>query len=76
MESAISKEKAIKKWLRQWKLNAIEKFNPEWVDLWPAITGETAHPATAAVISAPFPVISAKAGIQRTPGAVRESGWR
>jgi len=29
MESAIAKEKAMKKWLRQWKLNAIEKLNPE-----------------------------------------------
>jgi len=67
MEIAISKEKAMKKWLRQWKLNAIEKFNPEWLDLWPAITGETAHPDTPApnsvnpaqncVIPAPSPVI-------------------
>ena len=59
MELAISKEKAMKKWLRQWKLNAIEKFNPDWLDLWPAITGETAHP----VIAAPNSVIPAQAGI-------------
>ena len=40
MESAITREKAIKKWLRAWKLNLIEKTNPEWTDLWPVITGE------------------------------------
>jgi putative endonuclease len=39
MESAISKEKAMKKWLRAWKLKTIEQANPEWNDLWPEITG-------------------------------------
>ncbi len=34
MESAISKEKAMKKWPRQWKLSAIEKSNSGWMDLW------------------------------------------
>ena len=68
MELAISKEKAMKKWFRQWKLNAIEKFNPDWLDLWPAITGETAHP----VIPAPNPVIPAQAGIHPFP---RQTGF-
>jgi putative endonuclease len=39
MESAISREKAMKKWLRKWKLATIEETNPNWVDLWPTITG-------------------------------------
>jgi putative endonuclease len=52
-ESAISKEKAMKKWLRQWKLAAIEKTNPYWHDLWPEIIGAET-PA----------VVPAKAGIQ------------
>ena len=34
MESAISREKAIKKWERAWKLELIEKENPEWEDLY------------------------------------------
>ncbi len=34
MESAISREKAIKKWNRNWKLRIIEEFNPEWNDLY------------------------------------------
>jgi putative endonuclease len=33
MESAIIREKRIKKWNRDWKLNLIERSNPEWVDL-------------------------------------------
>jgi len=39
MESAIAREKAIKKWNRAWKLKLIEKQNPEWNDLWPSING-------------------------------------
>ena len=37
MESAICKEKAMKKWKRQWKLTTIEKNNPRWTDLWDTI---------------------------------------
>ena len=37
MESAISREKAIKKWERAWKLEMIEKTNPEWRDLYQEI---------------------------------------
>jgi putative endonuclease len=33
MEGAIRREKQIKKWNRQWKLELIEKFNPAWKDL-------------------------------------------
>ena len=33
MESAITREKRIKKWNRQWKLSLIESHNPEWRDL-------------------------------------------
>jgi putative endonuclease len=57
MESAISKEKAMKKWLRAWKLKTIEQTNPDWNDLWPEITGVT--PQT--VIPAPT-VVTAHAG--------------
>ena len=34
MYSAISREKKLKKWRRQWKINLIENQNPEWRDLW------------------------------------------
>ena len=35
--SAIAREKEIKKWHREWKINLIERSNPEWVDLYPRI---------------------------------------
>ena len=34
MMSAIQREKAIKEWKRQWKLELIEKGNPDWHDLY------------------------------------------
>ena len=34
MESAIAREKAMKKWHRQWKIDLIEAQNPKWRDLW------------------------------------------
>ncbi|HPV48653.1 MAG TPA: GIY-YIG nuclease family protein [Smithellaceae bacterium] len=34
MTSAIEKEKNIKEWKRKWKLNLIEKSNPDWRDLY------------------------------------------
>lgn len=33
MESAITREKRIKKWTRAWKLELIEASNPDWRDL-------------------------------------------
>ena len=32
--NAIAREKQIKKWRREWKINLIEQSNPEWVDLY------------------------------------------
>jgi putative endonuclease len=36
-ESAIHREKRLKEWQRQWKLELIEKFNPGWEDLFESI---------------------------------------
>lgn len=33
MPAAIQREKSLKEWRRQWKLNLIEKANPNWRDL-------------------------------------------
>jgi putative endonuclease len=37
MEAAISREKAIKEWKRHWKLELIERLNPDWRDLYAEI---------------------------------------
>jgi putative endonuclease len=37
MESAIARERAVKEWRRRWKLELIEKHNPEWRDLFVGI---------------------------------------
>ena len=36
-ESAICREKSIKKWNRDWKLQLIEETNPDWHDLYKEI---------------------------------------
>ena len=37
MYEAIKREKAMKKWLRKWKIELIEKTNPDWKDLYEEI---------------------------------------
>jgi putative endonuclease len=37
--NAITREKELKKWRRVWKLELIEKMNPEWIDLYDSICG-------------------------------------
>lgn len=37
MESAILREKLLKRWRRAWKLELIEAENPEWLDLYERI---------------------------------------
>ena len=63
MESAIAKEKAMKKWLRKWKLKTIEQTNPDWRDLWPEIIGEAAP----AAIPAPDNTIRGQAAGTQPP---------
>jgi putative endonuclease len=37
LEDAIKREKQLKNWHRQWKINLIEETNKEWRDLYPEI---------------------------------------
>ena len=37
MESAIAREKQLKKWHRLWKVELIEEMNRDWVDLYPQL---------------------------------------
>ena len=39
INEAITREKRIKRWRRQWKINLIEKDNPDWNDLYPGLGG-------------------------------------
>ena len=37
MESAITREKRMKKWNRDWKIRLLEELNLDWKDLYPSI---------------------------------------
>lgn len=37
MTNAISREKQLKNWRRQWKINLIQSENPDWHDLAPGL---------------------------------------
>ncbi|HUJ04465.1 MAG TPA: GIY-YIG nuclease family protein [Rhizomicrobium sp.] len=39
MTAAIQREKTIKKYKREWKINLIERDNPNWDDLFPVLIG-------------------------------------
>ena len=39
VKEAIAREKAIKKWRRAWKLELIERDNPQWLDLFDTLNG-------------------------------------
>ena len=39
VRSAIAREKHLKKWNRQWKIDLIEKGNPRWKDLYLELEG-------------------------------------
>jgi len=38
IRDAIAREKAMKKWKRQWKLRLIRQHNPDWRDLYDDLT--------------------------------------
>jgi putative endonuclease len=37
--NAITREKELKKWRRNWRINSIERSNPNWCDLYNTIIG-------------------------------------
>lgn len=39
IEDAIVREKALKAWKREWKLELIDTANPQWLDLWDTLQG-------------------------------------
>ena len=41
---AIQREKSLKRYLRDWKINLIERTNPHWADLYPSLPGVAPAP--------------------------------
>ena len=37
-EAAMLREKQVKEWKRDWKLNLIERDNAHWIDLYPSLS--------------------------------------
>lgn len=37
MAQALQREKSLKRWPRDWKINLIERENPDWIDLYPTL---------------------------------------
>jgi len=64
VNEAIAREKQLKKWNREWKLNLIERDNPQWDDLAAAWFAASSFNA----------VIPAKAGTHLQASAPLESG--
>jgi putative endonuclease len=45
--TAITREKELKKWRRDWKIRLIEEQNPSWDDLYPGIAARRGNPIDA-----------------------------
>lgn len=41
IEAAITREKQMKEWKRAWKIELLEKENPRWEDLYPALAANS-----------------------------------
>jgi putative endonuclease len=37
IDAAIAREKQIKRWKREWKINLFRETNPDWIDLYPEL---------------------------------------
>ncbi len=46
--AAITREKSIKRWRRDWKVNLIQRMNPEWRDLYESLTAYKLDPGPSA----------------------------
>jgi putative endonuclease len=58
VREAIQREKSLKRYLREWKINLIQETNPHWVDLYPTLPGV-----------APVPVLVPRGALDPRPKA-------
>ena len=47
VEEAIQREKSLKRYVRAWKINLIERTNPHWIDLYPVLLAKHGLPSLA-----------------------------
>lgn len=50
MVAAIRRETSLKKYKREWKINLIERENPYWEDLFPALVGRKSYRLTTEIM--------------------------
>jgi putative endonuclease len=62
VREAIQREKSLKRYLREWKINLIERSNPHWMDLYPTLPGV-----------APVPVLVPRGSLDPRPKAEDDS---
>jgi putative endonuclease len=80
--SAIQREKQLKKWHRAWKIELIEKQNPQWADLFEEIVGTSEWTQGGVRVSLPPltgssprkrgpPLLRKKSALRTMPGVAR-----
>jgi putative endonuclease len=45
VNAAIQREKTLKHYVRAWKINLIERSNPQWIDLYPGLLARYGLPS-------------------------------
>jgi putative endonuclease len=55
IRNAIAREKTLKRWRRDWKIALLEKENPRWDDLFPALAGDGSRVCAAPLRAATRP---------------------
>jgi putative endonuclease len=45
VKGAIQREKTLKHYVRAWKVNLIERSNPQWIDLFPCLVARVGLPS-------------------------------
>ena len=74
IESAIKREERLKRWTRKWKIDLIEKFNPQWVDLTNEIGDARSEAGMTSAKNAPSTALTAAASPSGSVPSTRSTG--